>query len=66
MKIKIVSTHIENNIVNNYPTLVHTDETGEEWVMSHQSLSNDGGGISQLVKKKDCWYFDPKNKKQTA
>lgn len=64
MKIKILHTHIENNLVNNAPTLVYTDQGGEEWVMSHQSLSNDGGGMSTLVKKKDCWYFDPKNKQK--
>lgn len=64
MKLKIVSQHIENNLVNNQPTLVYIDETGKEWVMSHKSLCNEGGGISELIKKKDCWYFNDKNKKE--
>ncbi len=61
MKNKIVSTHIENNVVNETPTLVFTDQSGAEWV---QSLipSDHGGYLPQLTEKSKCWYFDPKNK----
>lgn len=51
---KIVSIHIENDVVNKSPTLVYTDETGEEWVMMGKGL------INYLEKKKDCWYFKTK------
>jgi hypothetical protein len=63
MKIEIIKTHIENDIVNNVPKLIYTDANGIEWVNSHVSLNNDGAGISILKKKSDCWYFDLKNKK---
>lgn len=56
-KIKIVSTHIENDL-NKQPTLVFTDEQGIEWVHAEQS-SNFGGYITQLVKKSESWYFNP-------
>lgn len=56
-KLKIVRTHIENDL-NNQPTLVFTDEQGIEWVHSEQS-SNFGGYITQLVKKSESWYFNP-------
>lgn len=58
-KIKIISTHIENDL-NKQPTVVFTDEQGIEWVLSEQ-LSNFGGYITQLVKKSESWYFNPAN-----
>ncbi len=63
MKMQIVKTHIENDLVNNEPKLVFTDENNDEWVLSHQSMSYDGAGTTVLKKKSDCWYFDAKNKK---
>lgn len=61
MKIRIVSTHIENDVVNDKPTLVFTDETRTEWVQE-QVPSNHGGYITELVFKNKSWYFNPKNK----
>lgn len=55
-KIKIVATHIENDVVNNYPTLVFTDENGKEWVNEEQS-SQHGGYLTVLVEKSKSWYF---------
>lgn len=58
MKIKIVSTHIENDIRNDNPTLVFTDENGVEWVNEEQTASNMFGGfITAFVKKSDSWYW---------
>lgn len=62
MKIEIIKTHIEKDIVNNEPKLILTDENGEEWVMSNRTVCYEGGGMPFLCKKKDDWYFDPKNK----
>lgn len=56
MNKKIISTHIENDVVNGSPTLVFTDEDGEEWVHEEQT-SNYGGYITKLVKKQDSWFF---------
>jgi len=63
MTTEIVSTHIENDIVNNAPTLVFTDATGQEWVHEEQTTGN-SAFITKLVKKQDSWYFKPENKKK--
>jgi len=60
---KIIETKIENDVVNNSPTIVFVDETGMEWVYEEQS-SNHGGFITKLVEKKNSWYFNPSNKQQ--
>lgn len=56
MKIIIVQTHIENDLVNNTPTIVFTDESGQEWVHEEQT-SQHAGYITRLVKKEDSWFF---------
>jgi len=58
----VKSIHIENDIVNSQPTLVYVDMQGEEWVHEEQPVNN-GSYVSVLKKKKDSWFFDPKNKK---
>lgn len=60
--IKIIKTHIENDLVNNSPTIVFTDEDGIEWVHEEQT-SDYAGYITRLVKKKDSWFFNFKIKK---
>lgn len=55
MKIKIVSIHIENDLVNEIPTIVYTDENGIEWV--HEEQSSHHGFITMLVKKEDSYYW---------
>lgn len=60
MKKKIVSTHIENDVVNDQPTLVFTDESGEEWVHEDQPTNN-GAYVTILKKKTDSWFFNLKN-----
>lgn len=55
-KIKIVSTHIENDLRNGTPSLVHTDEDGIDWVHEEQT-SAIAGYITALVKKDDSWYW---------
>lgn len=57
-KLKIVSTHIENDIRNNAPTLVFTDENGTEWV--NEETNSQHGFITTLVKKENSWYFNGK------
>lgn len=61
-KIAIIRTHIENDVVNNTPTIVFTDVTGQEWVHEEQT-SQHSGYITALVKKETSWFFDIKNKK---
>lgn len=55
-KKKIVSTHIENDVRNNQPTLVFTDESGQEWVHEDQPVNN-GQYVSVLVHKEKSWFF---------
>jgi hypothetical protein len=61
-KIPVASLHIENDVVNNSPRIIMTDNNGEEWVLSHQTVCHEGGGMAVIEKKKDCWYFKPKIK----
>jgi hypothetical protein len=61
MKKKIVSTHIENDVVNGQPTLVFIDEDGQEWVHEDQPMYN-GAYVTVLKKKTDSWFFKPENK----
>ena len=61
IKTKVDSIHIESDI-NGTPTIVFTDEIGEEWVHSEEPHSH-GGFITRLQKKKTSWYFDEMNKK---
>jgi len=61
MKLKIVSQHIEKDLVNNEPKLILTDENGTEWVMSSRTACPEGGAIPILVEKSNDWYFqEPK------
>jgi len=60
MNVEIKKMHIENDVVNNEPKIVFTDENGVEWVNSHQTLNNDGSGYSRLTEKSKCWYFKKK------
>lgn len=55
-KIKVISIHIENDVRNSSPTLVFTDEAGQEWVNEEQT-SQHSGYITALVKKENSWYF---------
>ena len=55
MKIQIKSMHIENDVKNDTPTLVYTDENGEEWVHEEQTATY--GYITSLVKKKGSFYW---------
>jgi hypothetical protein len=57
----IVSTHIENDLVNNTPTLVFTDTAGQEWVYEEQT-SDHAGYITRLVHKEKSWFFNTNNK----
>ncbi len=62
MKIRVNNMHIENDVVNNEPKLILTDENGEEWVMSSRTICYEGAGVPFLCKKDSDWYFDKKNK----
>jgi hypothetical protein len=55
MKIEIIKTHIENDLVNDFPTLVFTDKLGKEWVLEIEG---------RLVLKENSWYFNPANAKK--
>lgn len=62
-KLKVETLHIENDVVNNEPKLILTDENGVEWVMSSITSCSEGGQSPKLIKKKEDWYFKPKNAK---
>lgn len=62
MKIDIVKMHLEEDVANKELRLVLTSDTGKEWVVSHQSMCMEGGGMAVIVEKEKCWYFDEKNK----
>jgi len=62
MKTEIKKLHIENDVVNNEPKLILTDETGKEWVMSSRTVCSEGGSIPVIIAKENDWYFDDKNK----
>ena len=59
---EVKKIHIENDIVNNKPTLVFTDETGKEWALTHRSICYEGGGTAEISPKESNWYFQKKNK----
>jgi hypothetical protein len=64
-KRKITSVHIENDIVNDRPTPVFTDEHGIEWVFEEQT-SQYSGYITAFVEKSKSWYFKSENKTNKA
>lgn len=53
--------HLEKDLVNKDLRLIMTDYNGEEWVLSHRTMCNDGGGMAFIENKKDSWYFKPKD-----
>jgi hypothetical protein len=53
--IQVVSTRIEKDLKNGWPTIVYTDEYGEEWV--HEEQVTGQGLATTLVKKLDSYYW---------
>jgi hypothetical protein len=56
---KITEMRIENDLVNNLPTVVFVTEDGKEWVNEQ-----DGAGWIRLVEKQNSWYFKSKENGQ--
>lgn len=52
MQKEVVKIHIENDVVNNAPTVVFTDVDGVEWVQHTDSVGN-----MTLQKKSKSWYW---------
>ena len=61
MKKEIKKFHIENDVVNNEPKLIVTDEDGVEWVMSSKTACSEGAAIPAMIKKQNDWFFNKTN-----
>lgn len=55
MSVKIDKIHIENDRVNRIPTLIYTDNNGNEWVKDEHR---------GMILKEESWYFKDQRKKK--